>query len=918
MAEEINKPKVFISWHNDNINNSKLVAREFKLFIQALFGLEVDVFYSGDMEPGKWRVNLDNGFVDCSYAVFILQGEAINANWINAEYGAFVMKSLLSNDNACSKLIAFRFPDDKKIVSDSKAPIKDLQVYELSPNPEQGVLSYFGRMLYEMKNGIAAEILSDDDYIKHLKEENGGAFNRYWNIFIRNIGLLKLYGKDYEREEYILNEVSAPANNSNPTSIDDIDFNKIEFNYKQPKRNDEPKMFFGRNEFVNNLHTEFENGNNCMNVVATGGMGKTSVAHKYIAVFGQQYEGRIFFVTSNYDIQKDFNAELRNCMIVNDSRYDKILQPVQENSVDVLTKQIVKVLSKTTKKCLLVVDVNIDKEHLLALNLDALKDNKQWHILYLSRKKIDGAKQDDKFQLPNFEDDIEGAEGLFNDIYKDNGFDSDQLRHLFELVYYHPLLIEQLAAYGVRGKKKQSYDDLCEVLSDVIENDATDTDNKEGIWLKDKNGHDYNVCSFLKKLISYSDYPEKYQYILRHFVLWPYDYISLDTINQLLKNEKRHNFDNHLSDLVDKMIFSTSEKGFRMHGVLRDVIAKDLKEIQNVDYTNYVRNVKTIIKSSKIRHFDTDKCISNTPLIVFGIGSDKDYSVYEDWKFLRGLAHLKIDDVEFSELSYKAKLLNEFYNLSGKEIYEKVYGEYKNVSSHILYYKWLEGQSSVFNRPLPPEHTDKKYGSTYITISVKGVEFKMIKVSDDYFIAETQVTQELWESVMGYNPSFFNKDNLSTDTSQHPVENVSWYDCMDFIIKLNEEVKFMNFKFNLPTESQWDSASRAGYKNEYFEYSGSDDFNEVAWCAENSQRKTHPVITSDKKPNGLGIYGMSGNVWEWCQDWDSLGSSRVLRGGSWGDRANGCRVSDRDSLNPEDWDNGFGLRLALPCSPFPS
>lgn len=598
-------------------------------------------------------------------------------------------------------------------------------------------------------------------------------------------------------------------------------------------------------------------------------------------------------------------------MVVNDSRYDKILQPVQENSADVLTKQIVKILSKTTKKCLLVVDVNIDEEHLQALDLDTLKDNQQWHILYLSRKKIDGAKQDDKFQLPNFEDDIEGAEGLFNDIYKDNGFDSDQLRHLLELVYYHPLLIEQLAAYGIRGKKKQSYDDLCEVLSDVIENDATDTDNKEGIWLKDKNGHDYNVCSFLKKLISYSDYPEKYQYILRHFVLWPYDYISLDAINQLLKNEKRHDFYNHLSDLVDKMIFSTSEEGFRMHGVLRDVIAKDLEPIQNVDYTNYVRNVKTLIKSSAIIDGVTKKCIRNTPLSIFGIGSDKDYSVYEDWEFLRRLAHLKIIDVELSELSYKAMLLKELYHLSGKEIYEKVYGEYKNVSSHILYYKWLEGQSAVYNRSLPSEHIDTKYGSTYITISVKGIEFKMIKVSDDYFIAETQVTQELWERVMGYNPSCFNKDVLKTDTSQHPVEIVSWYDCMDFIIKLNEEVKFKNFKFNLPTESQWDYAARAGYKNENFMYSGSDDYNEVAWFRVNSRGKTHPVITPDKKPNGLGIYGMSGNVWEWCHDCNSWGSSRVLRGGSWHSNANLCRVSLRDFSNPGFRNNDIGLRLAL-------
>ena len=891
---------IFTSWHDDKTGKSRSIATELESFIYYVFGKDnLEVFLSADLSSGNWKEHIKSAFEKSNFAIFILTEDAINSLWVNFEFGAFYMKTLL-HDNPIphENLVVYQI-SDKNTSSGSPSPVKDVQVVPIYD--QNKVRNYFEKI------AIWADITSWEQ-----------RFEKGWETFDTNISGFYRKGRAHCRKEYPVDNEIMSLPSVFPTSIDDIDFNKIEFNYKLPKRNDEPKKFFGRKDFVENLHTEFEKGNNCLNVVATGGMGKTSVAHKYIAVFGQQYEGRIFFVTSNYDIQKDFNVELRNCMVVNDSRYDKILQPVQENSADVLTKQIVKVLSKTTKKCLLVVDVNIDEEHLQALNLDALRESQQWHILYLSRKKIDGAKQDDSFELPNFEDDIEGAEGLFNDIYKDNGFDSDQLRHLFELVYYHPLLIEQLAAYGVRGKRKQSYDDLCEVLSDVIENDATDTDNKEGIWLKDKNGHDYNVCSFLKKLISYSDYPEKYQYMLRHFVLWPYDYISLDAINQLLKNEKRHNFDNHLSDLVDKMIFSTSEKGFCMHGVLRDVIVKDLEKIPNVDYTNYVRNVKTLIKSGSFIDFDTDKCICNTPLIVFGIGSDKDYSVYEDWKFLRRLAQLKIDDAEFSELSYKAKLLKELYHQSGKEIYEKVYGEYKDVSSHILYYKWLEGQSAIYNRPLPSEHIDTKYGSTYITISVKGIEFKMIKVSDDYFIAETQVTQELWESVMGYNPSYFNKDKLSPDTSQRPVEKVSWYDCMDFIIKLNEEVKFMNFKFNLPTDNQWDYAARAGYKNENFEYSGSDDFNEVAWCGENSQGETHPVITSDKKPNGLGIYGMSGNVWEWCQDWYTSGSSRVLRGGSWRSGAEICRVSYRYDNSPDIRISSYGMRLALPCSSFPS
>ena len=215
--------KIFISWHSDAVNNSELVAREFKLFIKALFEQDVEVFYSGDMKPGKWRETLDNGFVDSTYAVFILQGDAVNTNWINAEYGAFVMKSLLNKDNSCSNLIAFRFPDDKDFVSNSKSPITDLQVYELSPNPKQGILIYFGRLLYELKNGFDSSTLSDDDYITLLTEGKEGVFNRYWGFFIKNIGLVKLYGKDYKREEYVPNNVIQSANLSTPTSIDDIE-----------------------------------------------------------------------------------------------------------------------------------------------------------------------------------------------------------------------------------------------------------------------------------------------------------------------------------------------------------------------------------------------------------------------------------------------------------------------------------------------------------------------------------------------------------------------------------------------------------------------------------------------------------------------------------------------------------------------
>lgn len=182
-----------------------------------------------------------------------------------------------------------------------------------------------------------------------------------------------------------------------------------------------------------------------------------------------------------------------------------------------------------------------------------------------------------------------------------------------------------------------------------------------------------------------------------------------------------------------------------------------------------------------------------------------------------------------------------------------------------------------------------------------------------YYIGETEVTQALWEAVMGSNPSYWKGDNL-------PVEQVSWRDCQAFIKKLNE---LMGESFRLPTEAEWEFAARGGNNSEGFEYSGSKYRDEVAWYADNSGDYTHDVAT--KSPNELGIYDMSGNVWEWCQDWyGSYGSSaqsdptgyssksyRVLRGGSWHSGANSCRVARRNIGTPTGADSHVGLRLAL-------
>ena len=182
-----------------------------------------------------------------------------------------------------------------------------------------------------------------------------------------------------------------------------------------------------------------------------------------------------------------------------------------------------------------------------------------------------------------------------------------------------------------------------------------------------------------------------------------------------------------------------------------------------------------------------------------------------------------------------------------------------------------------------------------------------------YYIGKTEVTQALWQAVMGSNPSNFKGADL-------PVECVSWDDCQEFIQKLN---RLTGRNFRLPTEAEWEFACRGGNNSRGYKYSGSNYIDNVAWYWDNSGGKTHPVGT--KAPNELGIYDMSGNVWEWCSDWyadytsysqtdptgPQSGSFRVSRGGSWGSIARCCRSSGRGGSDPSDRSNILGLRLAL-------
>ena len=233
--------------------------------------------------------------------------------------------------------------------------------------------------------------------------------------------------------------------------------------------------------------------------------------------------------------------------------------------------------------------------------------------------------------------------------------------------------------------------------------------------------------------------------------------------------------------------------------------------------------------------------------------------------------------------------------------------------------------------------------ATSQTITVNGVNFYMIRVDGGQFtmgatteqggdalsnesptrtvnlstfwIGQTEVTQALWQAVMGYNPSRFIGD------LQRPVENVSWNDCQAFIFRLNE---LTGANFRLPTEAEWEYAARGGQSSNGYKYAGGDNIDNVAWYHDNADATTHAVST--KAANELGLYAMSGNVAEWCRDalvsysaiddgatnpWQGGSMYRVVRGGSYNYDARYARVSYRSDYGWDTRSPQIGFRIVL-------
>lgn len=300
-------------------------------------------------------------------------------------------------------------------------------------------------------------------------------------------------------------------------------------------------------------------------------------------------------------------------------------------------------------------------------------------------------------------------------------------------------------------------------------------------------------------------------------------------------------------------------------------------------------------------------------------------------KKLEGLLSQKEDEYKSVELA------NQLAQQDNKKYQEQI-DELKSEVNRLM--------STKFNVSISP-HIQQD-SSNIRAFDVKGASFNMIRVEgglfvmgaslgdkkaadnekpshsvtlSDYWIGETQVTQELWLAVMGYNPSHFKLD------FKRPVECVSWYDCKKFIDTLNE---ITGEAFCMPTEAQWEFAARGGNLSRGYIFAGSNQIKEVAWYAGDQKFGTHRVGLLS--PNELGIHDMSGNVFEWCKDWysnytedekidpngPSNGTVRVIRGGCWCYDLDGCRVSFRARHSLNDKRHYIGLRLALVAPAFSS
>jgi len=330
-------------------------------------------------------------------------------------------------------------------------------------------------------------------------------------------------------------------------------------------------------------------------------------------------------------------------------------------------------------------------------------------------------------------------------------------------------------------------------------------------------------------------------------------------------------------------------------------------------YTLLARG-KAFDKALSEMKFQQSGAVSDDQLKEFGHASGADYVCYATLS--------KYSETSF-RISYKMidVATGEIVNMGSEtvrngvdglltatdDIAKKIFGN-RNSSANISNNgnqssSTIKNNSNVYNRTY-------NNGDVYNPDGIKLVYVEGnnsgIGAINGFFIGMYEVTQAQWQTVMGSNPSIFKGD------SNLPVEFVSWNDAQAFISKINA---LTGRHYRLPTVAEWEFAAHGGTADKVCpgsgcQYSGSNNINSVAWYSGNSGGKTQEV--GSKLPNELGIYDMTGNVWEWCEDWsDSSQKSRVYCGGGWFSNEDNCKITYHNGFAPDARNNYIGFRVAL-------
>ena len=695
-----------------------------------------------------------------------------------------------------------------------------------------------------------------------------------------------------------------------------------------------------------------------VNMIGLGGCGKSTLAETLY----KKYKNHYNYVTS-VPIFSDFYEEFVNrfreklgvdLYIKGGDREGRTID--YEKTYAAIIDKLETYPDDGSRRNLIVIDVNENANYDTIKNELKLLERRleSWQILVVSRVRM--LPKDRVYKLCDVTSvNDENLRAIFllyfehDDLqtyYKDV-FDANDLQKLFGYLLRLPLLVEQLASFLDAYGSALTFQQIIQILKineDVFNQDFASRS------LTDQEKYDV-IREYLSTLVTFGRLDvltgsgTLLRDIVRHFTIWQQKKCTVDFVNRfVVANNKGCTINEGLSSyLVDKCIINVngdaSGKTYEMHSLIakacREQIYTNDDNKQFRDFSEYFRRVDEFEKQydgKNKQHKDYRGIIADS--FRFIIPDDDDSE-----KFILRKAHEYRSSVIYEHILKVKYLKLTRPDISIGDIYEQM--NQIDTPVDVLYYSWLDeasGYSSNLGDYKNEKHLLEIDQLISEMVAVKGGTFKMGAQKanrnmdnydkdayddeapvhevtlDDFYLAKTPVTQGLWKAVMGDNPSDFNKGD------DYPVDNVSWYDCLAFIMKLNE---ITEMKFRLPTEAQWEFAARGGNKSQGYKYSGSNVIGEVAWSYDNSKSQTHPV--KQKNANELGIYDMSGNVLEWCQDWygnypngavtnpqgPSSGSSRVLRGGSWGDLASGCRVSDRDDFNPDYRGSYYGLRLAL-------